>query len=123
MFICTVFELLKFRMLINLNLKFNVQCTNLMYKFNEKQFYNSCCIFNKTMLKHQLAGSLSKKTLTIKEKLKLLDANKKTAQSCRQLADQFCIGKTAATKFIKNEVSICQEYEHFKGNLKRKRTG
>ena len=28
-----------------------------------------------TMLKHQLAGSLSKKTLTIEEKIKLLDAN------------------------------------------------
>ena len=76
-----------------------------------------------TMLKHQLASSLSKKTLTIEEKIKLLDANKKTRQSCRQLEDQFRIGKTAAAKIIKNEASICQEYERYKWNLKRKRTG
>ena len=73
------------------------------------------------MSKHQLAGSLSKKTLTIDEKIKLLDANKKTRQSCRQLAHQFRIGKTAAAKIIKNEVSTPQEYESFKGNLKRNR--
>ena len=60
-----------------------------------------------------------KKTLTIEEKIKLLDANKKTRQSCRQLADQFCIGKAAAAKIIKNKASIRQEYERFKGNLKR----
>ena len=74
-----------------------------------------------TMSNHQLAGSLSKKTLTIEEKIKLLDANNQTRQSCRQLADQFCIGKTAAAKIIKNEASIGQEYEPFKGDLKRNR--
>ena len=73
------------------------------------------------MSKHQLAGSLSKKTLTVEEKIKLLDANKKTRQSCRQLAHQFRIGKIAAAKINKNEVSIPQEYERFKGNLKRNR--
>ena len=75
------------------------------------------------MLKLQLAGSLSKKTLTIKEKIKLLDASKKTRQSCRLPADQFCIGKTAAAKIIKNEASIRQEYERFNGNLKTNRKG
>ena len=75
------------------------------------------------MSKHQLAGSLSKKTLTIEEKIKLLDANKKTRQSCRQLADQFRIGKTSVAKIIKNEASIRQEFERFKGNLKRNRKG
>ena len=44
-------------------------------------------------------------------------------QSCRQLADQFRFGKTAAAKTIQNEVSVCQEYEHFKGNLKINRKG
>ena len=58
------------------------------------------------MSKHQLAGSLSKKTLAIEEKIKLLDANKKTRQSWKQLADQFYTGKTAATKIIKIETSI-----------------
>ena len=53
------------------------------------------------MSKHQLAVSVSKKKMfTIEEKIKLLDANKKTRQSCRQLADQFRIGKTAAAKII-----------------------
>ena len=31
--------------------------------------------------------------------------------------------KTAAAKIIKNEASICHEYERFKRNFKRKRTG
>ena len=39
------------------------------------------------MPKHQLAGSLSKKALTFEEKIKLLDFNKETKQSCRQLAE------------------------------------
>ena len=75
------------------------------------------------MSKHQLASSLSKITLTIEEKIKLLAANKKTRQSCRQLADQFCIEKTATAKTIKNQASISQEYERFKGNLERNRKG
>ena len=59
-----------------------------------------------TMWKHQLAGSLSKKTLTIEEKIKILDGNKKTRQSCRQLADPVRIGRNAAAKIIKNEAPI-----------------
>ena len=34
----------------------------------------------------------------------------------------FNIGETAAAN-IKNEASICKEYEEFKGDLKRKRKG
>ena len=58
------------------------------------------------MSKHQLAGSLSKKTLTIEEKIKLLNANKNARQSWKQLADQFSNWKTAAAKIIKIEASI-----------------
>ena len=76
-----------------------------------------------SMSKHKLASSLSKKTLTIEEKIKLLDDYNKKRQSFRQLADQFSIGKTAAAKIIKNQTSIRQEYERFKGNLKRNRKG
>ena len=75
------------------------------------------------MSKHQLAGSLTKKTLTLEGKIKLLDANKERKQSCRQLAEMFNIGKTAAANIIKNEASIRKEYEEFKGDLKRKRKG
>ena len=40
----------------------------------------------------------------------------------RKLAEMFNIGETAAAN-IKNEASICKEYEEFKGDLKRKRKG
>ena len=78
------------------------------------------------MSKHRLAGFLCKKTLTFERKIKLLDSNnnkKKRKRSCRQLAEQFNIGKTAAAQIIKNEASIRKEYELFKGKLKRKRKG
>ena len=110
MFICASFEFLKFRVLINFNAKFNVFLQVLLY-------------FQHGVSRHQLAGSLIKKTLTIGEKIKILDASKRTRQSCRQLADQFLIGKTAAAKIVTNEASIRQEYERFKGNLKRNRRG
>ena len=73
------------------------------------------------MSKHQLAGSLTEKTLTLEGKIKLLDTNKERRQSCRQLAEMFNIGRTAAANIIKNEASIHKEYEEFKGDLKRKR--
>ena len=38
-------------------------------------------------------------------------------------SQQFRIGKTVAAKIIKNEASICQEYERFEGNLKRQKMG
>ena len=75
------------------------------------------------MSKHQLEGSLTKKTLTLEGKIKLLGANKERKQSCRQLAEMFNIGKTAAANITKNEASIRKEYEEFKGDLKRKRKG
>ena len=75
------------------------------------------------MSKHQLAGSLAKRTLTLDRKIKLLDANKERKQSCRQLVEMFDIGKTAAANIIKNEASIRKKYEEFKGDLKRKRKG
>ena len=75
------------------------------------------------MSKHQLTGSLTKKTLTLEGKIKLLDANKERKQSCRQLAEMFNIGKTAAANIIKNEASIRKEYEESKDDLKRKRKG
>ena len=60
--------------------------------------------------KHQLACSLTKKTLTLEGKIKLLDPNKERKQSCQQLVEMFNISKTAAAN-IKNEASIRKEYE------------
>ena len=65
------------------------------------------------MSKHQLADSLTKKTLTLEGKIKLLDANKERKQNCRQLVEMFNIGKTASANIIKNEASIRKEYEEF----------
>ena len=73
--------------------------------------------------KHQLAGSLTKKALTLGGKIKLLNASKEGKQSCQQLAEMVSIGKTAATNIIKNEASIREECEEFKGDLKRNRKG
>ena len=75
------------------------------------------------MSKHHLAVSLTKKTLTLQGKIKLLDASKERKQSCWNLAEMFNIGKTAAANIIKNEASIHKEYEEFKGDLSRKRKG
>ena len=55
------------------------------------------------MSKHQLAGSLSEKTLTIEEEIKLIDANKKERQVCRELADQFRIGRPQLPKLLKTK--------------------
>ena len=47
----------------------------------------------------------------------------KRKESCRQLAEMFNIGKTAAANIINHEASFRKEYEEFKGDLKRKRKG
>ena len=73
--------------------------------------------------KHQIAGSRSKKALMLEGRIKLHDSNKERKQSCRQRPEQFNIGKTAAAKIIKNEVSILKGYELFMRNLKKKRKG
>ena len=98
MFICASFEFLKFRMLINFSTKFNVQ----------RCFSTIFVVFSTWPCRTTSWPVLlvKKKTLTIEEKIKLLDANKKPRQSWKQLADQFRIGKTAASKIIKIEASI-----------------
>ena len=115
MFICASYKFLKFRMLINSNAKFNVKCC----------FPTILAVFSTWSCRSTSLPFLlvKKKMFTIEEKIKLLDGNKKTRQSCRQLADQFRIGKTAAAIIIKNEASMHQEYEHSKGSLKRNRKG
>ena len=73
--------------------------------------------------KHGDVETPTRRFLTLEGKIKLLDVNKQRMQSCRQLAEMFNIGKTAAANIIKNEASIRKEYEEFKGDLKRKRKG
>ena len=47
--------------------------------------------------KYQVAGKLSKRTLTLDEKIKLLDFKKKNPSlGCRGIGEKFNIGKTEA---------------------------
>ena len=64
--------------------------------------------------KHQLAGALEKKTLTLEGEIKYLDyaeANQKLG--CRKLAEVFNIGKTASANILKNKKKIREQYEQF----------
>lgn len=65
------------------------------------------------MSKEKLAGSLEKKTLTLKEKVSLLDYRKGNKIGCRKLAEIFKIGKTAAANIVKHEVEIRKQYDEF----------
>ena len=72
--------------------------------------------------KHVLAGKLSKRTLTLEEKIKLLDYKKKNPTvGVRSIADQFNIGKTAAASILKNGERIRQRHEQFHEKSKRVR--
>ena len=60
------------------------------------------------MSKHQLAGALDKKTLTLEGKIKFLDyaeANQKLG--CRKLAEVFNIGKTASANILYDRYQKC----------------
>ena len=59
-----------------------------------------------SLSKHQLAGKLSKKNLSLDEKMKFLDFAKGNPNfGCRQLAEIFKIGKTAAANILKDYVA------------------
>ena len=71
--------------------------------------------------KHQLAGKLAKKTLTLDEKIKFLDFAKSNSKfGCRKLADTYKIGKTAAAKIMKDEKKICEQHEMFREKAKKR---
>ena len=67
-----------------------------------------------SLSKHQLAGKLSKKTLSLDENVKLLDFAKGNPNfGCRKPAEASKIGKTAAANILKEEKSICSQHELF----------
>ena len=71
--------------------------------------------------KHVLAGKLSKRTLTLEEKIKLLDFKKKNPSAgCRAIADKFNIGKTAAASILKDKDKIHQQHELFHEKSKKR---
>ena len=77
-----------------------------------------------SLSKKALSGRLQKKTLTLHEKVKVLNYKKEHPKlSCRDVAESFKIGKTAAATIIRNEVKRRKDYASFQGNTKRNRHG
>ena len=78
-----------------------------------------------SLSKHQLACILRKKTLSLDEKVKLLDFAKGNPNfGCRELTEIFKIGKTAAENILKEEQSIRSQHELFcEKSKKRNRPG
>ena len=74
-----------------------------------------------SLSKHQLAGKLSKKTLSLDEKVKFLDFAKGNPNfGCRKLAEIFKIGKTASASILKEEKSVRSKHELFREKSKKR---
>ena len=56
---------------------------------------------------------LNKRCLTLNKKIKILNVVKKRKISCREIAEQFKIGKTQAANVVKSEASLRAEYKNF----------
>ena len=75
-----------------------------------------------SLSKHQLAGKLSKKTLSLDEKVKFLDFTKGNPNfGCIKLAEIFKIRKTTAAKILKEEKSIRNQHELFCEKSKKRK--
>ena len=71
--------------------------------------------------KYQLAGKLSKRTLTLDEKIKLLDFKKKNPSlGCRAIGEKFNLGKTAAASILSKEDKIRKQHELFYEKSKKR---
>ena len=74
--------------------------------------------------KKTLSARLKRKTLSLNEKINLLDHKKSNPTiGCRDVAEIFNIGKTSAATRIKNEEKLRKDYASFAGNRKRIRQG
>ena len=74
-----------------------------------------------SLSKHQLAGKLSKKTLSLDEKVKFLDFAKGNLNfGCRKLTEIFKIGKTAAANIPKEDKSIRSQHKLFREKSKKR---
>ena len=65
--------------------------------------------------KKKEVGKLNKICLTLDDEIKILDVVKNRKMSCKEIAEQFKIGKTQATNVVKNEARLRAEYENFQG--------
>ena len=74
--------------------------------------------------KKTLSALLQRKTLSLSEKIKLLDYKKSNPRiGCRDIAEMFNIGKTSAATIIKNEARLRKDCASFEDNRKRIRQG
>ena len=64
---------------------------------------------DENLQKKREAGN--KRCLTLDEKIKILDENKKKKMSCKN----YRIGKTQAANILKEEKKLREEYENFQG--------
>ena len=70
--------------------------------------------------KKTLSARLQRKTLSLSEKIKLLDYKKSNPTiGCRDIAEIFNIGKTSAATIIKNEEKLRIDFTSFEGSRKR----
>ena len=62
--------------------------------------------------------------LSLNDKIKILNyASENPKKGCRDIANQFQIGKTAAATILRDGKKLRKEYEFFKGDCKTKGTG
>ena len=74
--------------------------------------------------KKTFSALLQRKTLSLSEKIKLLDYKKSNPTiGCRDIAEMFNIGKTSAATIIKNEARLRKDCASFEDNRKRIRQG
>ena len=76
------------------------------------------------MSKQKLVAGMKRTRLSLNDKIKILNyASENPKKGCRDIANQFQIGKTAAGTILRDGKKLRKEYEFFKGDCKTKRTG
>ena len=76
------------------------------------------------MSKQKLVARMKRTRLSLNDKIKILKyASENPKKGCRDIANQFQIGKTAAATILRDGKKLRKEYEFFKGDCKTKRTG
>ena len=74
--------------------------------------------------KQKLVAGMKRTRLSLNDKIKILNyASENPKKGCRDIANQFQIGKTAATTILREGKKLRKEYEFFKDDCKTKRTG
>ena len=74
--------------------------------------------------KQKLVAGMKRTRLSLNDKIKILNyASENPKKGCREIVNQFQIGKTAAATILRDGKKLRKEYEFFKGDCKTKRTG